>query len=241
MVSTSASGVLVILRTSTAHLLSRVVGLTRISRDDRELGDRDAFLERRGHPHREVRQARRHRDARVLEVGQLVEHRLVGRSQTGDSVADATKEPLPLPWRWTVGLRKDLDSMRIEQDVHQPARTVETAPHPVVRPPGRLVEGAEVMELHARELVGGELVLGCECTAGVRTHLDDVEVLFHCSLGRQHRPHDHVELEQAADRHVDRDLGGVTLVRGFHVGIAEVSEVRRQGGRVLGHVRSRCS
>ena len=46
-----------------------------------------------------------------------------------------------------------LQTPRVQDDLHESRRPVESAPQPVVRAPGALVERAEVMKLEARQLV----------------------------------------------------------------------------------------
>ena len=112
---------------------------------------------------------------------------------------------------------------RVEQHVHQPARAVEPAPHPVVGPPGCLAERAEVVQLQTGELVPGQGP-GIQGGPGVRAHLDQLQRLV---------GHDAVGLHDIA-RHVQVEQTGG---HGVHpVTTSRAGQVAEQ----VGHERDRC-
>ena len=88
---------------------------------------------------------------------------------------------------------------RIEQDVDEPRRAVQPAPHPVVRPPGSLVERREVREPEPGELLLGRRARGVELAPRLRVEPHEEECLVVIARRRHERLVDHLEVEQPAE------------------------------------------
>ena len=84
---------------------------------------------------------------------------------------------------------------RVEQDVHQPAAAVQASPHPVVRTPGTLVEGREMVQLHPAQL-GNPVLLRRQQRPGVGADLDELHRLVDHRLGGLQGPLGEREVEQ---------------------------------------------
>ena len=200
-----------ICRTSTAHVVSRRVGVLRISLATTGSSALTISICQAVASHSDV-------VGRLVGTGRFVASRNASSARMSASVPaggdastdlhEAVEEPagararrgpidLVLARLHVARLHRGDHAAGVEQDVDQPAGPVEAPPHPVVGPPGALVEGAEVVELDA-----GELLLGgapCQVQLGARVvlDLDEVDALLDVGADRQDRTLGDVQVEEA--------------------------------------------
>ncbi len=207
--------------------------------DSRQFVGGDEFLPGASQEQGRIRQAHRDRGVRVIEEGQVGLQAVTVQAlgQPGDLAQQRSEFPRPLTVRPLIVILDDgQDPARVEQDVHQPAAAVQPPPHPVVGPPGTLVERREVVQVHAAEFAGG--VLRRQGRPGVGADLDELHRLVDPGIGGlQGTLSDH-EVEQQV-RHqggIGRQRAGsaassgsaASARRGDSGGRSQVAEVRLQ-------------